>query len=72
LNQTSSKSEFIGRWVFLGTDGWGKKGYPVKSFGRAAINAITIAPKLYPVTGESLALIYKRSHCAMFSFFVRL
>ena len=67
LNQTSSKSEFLGRWVFLGTDGWGKKGYPVESFGRAAINAITIAPKLYPVMGESFVLIYKRSHWWIFS-----
>lgn len=50
LNQTASRQEFIGRWVFLGTDGWGKKGYPVENFGRAAINAITIAPKSYPVT----------------------
>ncbi|CAF0910932.1 unnamed protein product [Adineta steineri] len=49
LNQTSSLDQFKGRWIFLGTDGWGKKRYPVtiESFGRAAINAITIAPKLY-------------------------
>ncbi|CAF1277359.1 unnamed protein product [Adineta steineri] len=49
LNQTSSRDQFKGRWIFLGTDGWGKKRYPVtiESFGRAAINAITIAPKLY-------------------------
>ncbi|CAF0881048.1 unnamed protein product [Rotaria sordida] len=47
LNQTSSRTELNGRWVFLGTDGWGKKWYPVENFGRAAINAITIAPKLY-------------------------
>ncbi|UJR22815.1 hypothetical protein I4U23_025845 [Adineta vaga] len=50
LNQTASKNELNGRWVFLGTDGWGKKWYPVENFGRAAINAITIAPKLYPIT----------------------
>ncbi|CAF1320134.1 unnamed protein product [Adineta steineri] len=49
LNQTASKTELNGRWVFLGTDGWGKKWYPVEDFGRAAINAITIAPKLYPI-----------------------
>lgn len=52
LNQTASKSEFNGRWVFLGTDGWGKKRYPVENFGQAAINAITIAPKLYPIGGK--------------------
>ncbi len=51
LNQTSSRNQLIGRWVFLGTDGWGKKWYPVENFGRAAINAITIAPKLYPISG---------------------
>ncbi|CAF3528754.1 unnamed protein product [Rotaria socialis] len=50
LNQTSSKSKFNGRWIFLGTDGWGKKWYPVENFGRAAINAITIAPKLYLIS----------------------
>ncbi|CAF3860928.1 unnamed protein product, partial [Rotaria magnacalcarata] len=50
LNQTSSKNKFNGRWVFLGTDGWGKKWYPVENFGRAAINAITIAPKLYLIS----------------------
>ncbi|CAF0813590.1 unnamed protein product [Adineta ricciae] len=47
LNQTSSRDELYGRWVFLGTDGWGKKRYPVENFGIAAINSITIAPKLY-------------------------
>jgi hypothetical protein len=52
LNQTASRNEFNGRWVFLGTDGWGKKRYPVENFGRAAINAITIAPKLYPIAGR--------------------
>jgi hypothetical protein len=51
LNQTSSRKELNGRWVFLGTDGWGKKRYPVEHFGRAAINAITIAPKLYLIPG---------------------
>ncbi|CAF2799048.1 unnamed protein product [Rotaria sp. Silwood2] len=50
LNQTSSRNELNGRWVFLGTDGWGKKWYPVENFGRAAINAITIAPKLYLIS----------------------
>ncbi|CAF1250304.1 unnamed protein product [Rotaria sp. Silwood1] len=50
LNQTSSRHELLGRWVFLGTDGWGKKWYPVENFGRAAINAITLAPKLYPIS----------------------
>ncbi|CAF4664097.1 unnamed protein product [Rotaria sp. Silwood1] len=49
LNQTSHK-QLNGRWVFLGTDGWGKKWYPVENFGRAAINAITIAPKLYLIS----------------------
>ena len=52
LNQTSSRQTMHGRWVFLGTDGWGKKSYPVKNFGRAAMNAITIAPMLYPITGS--------------------
>ncbi len=51
LNQTSTRKELYGRWVFLGTDGWGKKWYPVENFGRAAINAITIAPKLYLISG---------------------
>lgn len=51
LNQTSLRKELTGRWVFLGTDGWGKKRYPVENFGHAAINAITIAPKLYPISG---------------------
>ncbi|CAF2308674.1 unnamed protein product [Rotaria sp. Silwood2] len=50
LNQTSSQKALNGRWVFLGTDGWGKKWYPVENFGRAAINAITIAPKLYLIS----------------------
>jgi len=51
LNQTSSKTELISRWVFLGTDGWGKKGYPVAGFANGAVNSITIAPKLYPIAG---------------------
>ncbi|CAM4742235.1 unnamed protein product [Rotaria magnacalcarata] len=50
LNQTSSRKQLNGRWVFLGTDGWGKKSYPLGNFGRAAINAITIAPKLYLIS----------------------
>ena len=52
LNQTVSHPELYARWVFLGTDGWGKKWYPVQNFGRAAINAITIAPKLYLIPGN--------------------
>ena len=52
LNQTDSRRDLNRRWVFLGTDGWGKKWYPVKNFGRAAINAITIAPKLYLISGS--------------------
>lgn len=55
LNQTSRK-ELKGRWVFLGTDGWGKKWYPVESFGRVALNAITIAPKLYLISGRIILL----------------
>ena len=52
LNQTASGHERYSRWVFLGTDGWGKKLYPVQNFGRAAINAITLAPKLYLISGS--------------------
>ena len=52
LNQTATRAELYGRWVFVGTDGWGKKWYPVENFGRAAINAITIAPKLYLISGR--------------------
>lgn len=45
--------------MFLGTDGWGKKWYPVENFGRAAINAITIAPKLYLIPGKNKLYIIK-------------
>ncbi len=58
---TASRTELNGRWVFLGTDGWGKKRYPVENFGRAAINAITIAPKLYPISGLENKFTYKLS-----------
>jgi len=64
LNQTSLRKELNGRWVFLGTDGWGKKSYPVENFGRAAINAITIAPKLYLISGRTK----NKTICCFFSF----
>ena len=60
LNQTSRK-ELKGRWVFLGTDGWGKKWYPVESFGRVALNAITIAPKLYLISGRIILLSLRKN-----------
>jgi hypothetical protein len=59
LNHTSTRKELNGRWVFLGTDGWGKKWYPVENFGRAAINAITIAPKLYLISGKKIESCWK-------------
>ncbi|CAF0750522.1 unnamed protein product [Didymodactylos carnosus] len=49
LNQTSSHKESKRRFIWIGTDGWGSKTYPVENFGKAAINAFTIAPKLFPI-----------------------
>jgi hypothetical protein len=66
LNQTTSRKELTGRWVFLGTDGWGKKGYPVENFGRAAINAITIAPKLYLISGIKVKYFIYESFIVVF------
>lgn len=41
-----------GRFVWLGSDGWGAKMHPVRGNEDIAEGAITILPKRFPVEGK--------------------
>lgn len=54
LLAASGRANKVGHFLWLGSDSWGSKVYPVKGQEDTALGAITILPKRKPLKGQSM------------------